>query len=708
MNFVRALWDRVREQVRADLARRERGETAFLVLVPVVGILTGLSALAISYLIAGVQSVLWGYGGDVLEAATRAGPLARIAVPALGGLLLGLLAYAMRRSPPRTPGTAGIIQALALKGGEISLVQTLPRVAAGVLTVSSGGSLGREGPISNFAAAIGSRLGRTFGLTPQALRVLVCCAVASSIAAVYNAPIGGAMFAMEILIGNFALEIFGPVVISSVLSTLIFRGATGDLPRFVLPEYHLVSAWEMPAYAVLGILAGLLSLCFIKALFLTEDLFKRLPIPAVLKPMLGLFLVGLLGCWLPQVFGNGYEPTNQILHDEMTLKMVLLLMVAKTVATAITMGAGGSGGLFTPSMMLGAALGSAFGSTLHGWLPESIAAPGVYALVGMGGVIAGTTYAPITAVLMIFEQTNSYPVILPLMVVCIISTVTARIFRKDSMHDEQLRRRGVVLPAGPEAGVMRNIRVADVLHDEVESLPLTAPFHEIVEWFLARRHQYLYVTDSAHRFVGAIPLHAIKSVLHYATTLPVVIAHDLVDPTFGFVTPKQSLAEIMDMFWRQACERLPVVDDAESRRLVGWISKRDLFGVYSQEILGKRHLMTRFTVSTKDGARHDYVELPEGFEVQVIPVSAGMAERTLREVGLLTAYAILVLQIRHRDPDSGEDLLQMPAASSFLHEGDRLVVIGKADNLERFREEMANAGTVPASTESSPRPSLTV
>jgi CIC family chloride channel protein len=658
---------------------------AFLALVPLIGVLIGLAALGVSYLIAGVQILFWGGGEDLALLAEHATWKMRVLVPLAGGAAVALLRWALR-AHGGGHGTAGIIQALALKGGYVSSLQTLPRAAAGVLTVACGGSLGREGPVIQVAAAAGSRLGRWFGLPPQYLRVLVCCAAASAISAVYNAPIGGTVFAMEILIGNFALEIFGPVVISSVLATAIFRSAMGELPRFVIPAYQLVSAWELPAYVALGVAAGLFSLLFNRVIFLTEDLFVRLRLPQPVKTMIGFTALGGIACWFPQVYGNGYGPTNLTLHDQMPLHLLAVLPFVKLAATALTSGSGGSGGLFTPSMMVGALLGSLFGFGVHGLFPQVTADPGAYAIVGMGGIIAGTTHAPITAVLMIFEQTNSYQVILPLMLVCIMSNLTARAFRGASMHEEQLRRRGVVLPSGPEASVMQYTRVEDVMHEEPEALGQTEPFRRVVERFLNTRFNYLYVVDRDGWYVGAVSLHALKNMLHYATMLDVVIAHDLVDPAFEFVTRKQTLADTMDKFWRQSCERLPVVESEQDRRLVGWVSKRDLIGIYSQEILQKRHLMARFALA-EDGQRRDvYVELPEGFELQTLHAGEA-AGRTLRELAPMS-FGVMVLQVRRLDSRSTAEAIVMPSADAKLLPGDRLLVIGTAERIGQFREAL--------------------
>jgi CIC family chloride channel protein len=679
---------KLRTFIWGQLARRSPSENAFLALLPVVGVLVGLTSVGIAHVIAFVQNRFWGSGENLLDAAQANPWPLRIIIPVIGGLIVGVIGW-VYRVETRGGGTSGMIQALALKGGYISLKQTVPRVAAAVVTLATGGSLGREGPMAMLASAMGSYVGRRFKLSPQQLRMLVCAAAASALAAVYNAPIGGSLFALEILIGNFALDVLGPVVVASVISTWIFRSCMVDLPRFVIPQYKLVSGWELPCYLVLGVLSGLVSVVFIKALFGATDLFERLRVPRWVKPAIGGALLGAFGCWLPHVFGNGYEPVNMVLHQQLAWKLLLLLLAAKVLATALTFGSGGAGGLFTPSLMIGALVGGAFGYGVHHLFPDHTAEHGAYALVGMGAIIAGTTHGPLTAIMMIFEQTNSYQIVLPLMFVCIVSHATVRLLKGSSLEEEALRRRGVTLPRGPEGSVMQTLRVADIMHDEVDAVQRDAPFAAVVEWFLKTQRNWLYVVDDNGRFLGAISLHAIKDMLHQTESLGMVVAADLVDETFGFVTPRDCLADTMDRFWQQDSERLPVLDDATSRKLIGWFSKRDLIGVYSQEILAKRQLLGHFVTSSDDEKRDVFVELPEGFELRTIELPSHLEGRTLAQLAPRSGYGVHVIAVKRIDPLAGRSRVDLPDPQTPLDPNDRLVVIGTFENIAAFMAALA-------------------
>jgi CIC family chloride channel protein len=686
--WVRSVGKTFQTLIRAQLARRTPGENAFLLLLPLVGLAVGFTSVATAHVISFLQKQFWGSGVDLLSAAERNPWPLRLVIPLIGGLLVGAIGWFFRVQT-RGGGITTIMQAVALKGGVISLRQTVPRDWAAIVTIATGGSLGREGAMALLASAIGSSAGRRLRLSSQQLRVLVCAAAAAALAAVYNAPIGGSLFALEILMGNFALEVLGPVVVVSVISTLVFRSCTGNLPRFEVPHYELVSAWEFLPYLVLGLLAGMVSLLFVRALFGSQDVFEKLPMPNWLKPALGMLLVGAIGVWWPHVYGNGFETVNLTLREQLPVALLLALVPIKIIASSLSFGSGCAGGLFTPSLMLGALLGGAYGYGVHALVPHLTAEHGAYALVGMGGVLAGITHAPLTAIMMIFEQTNSYQIVLPLMFVCIVSHFTVRALKGRSLDEETLRRRGVVLPRGPEAGVMQALRVEHIMHDDVSAVTATTPFPVIVGQFLREPYNNLYVVDQAGRFLGAIRLHSLKEMLDQADSLATVIAHDLVDESFALVTPRENLAETMETFWRESAERLPVVDNHKDRKLIGWISKRDLFGVYSQEILRKRQLLGHFVFHDANGPRDAFVELPEGIELRTAELPAHLVGRTLAELAPRSRYGVHVLAIKHRDPLTGRPVTAMPEPETRLADGDDLVVIGKSGDIERFMGALA-------------------
>jgi CBS domain-containing protein len=290
------------------------------------------------------------------------------------------------------------------------------------------------------------------------------------------------------------------------------------------------------------------------------------------------------------------------------------------------------------------------------------------------------------AFLMIFEQTNSYQIILPLMLVSIVSNAVSRRIKRESLHMESLKRRGLELPRGPEAGVMRTLRVSNVMHYEVQAVNQSDGFRTVVDAFLRQRINFLYVVDDTGRFVGAIPFHEMKEMLARSESVEAVIALDLVDTNFERVTPEYTLAETMDRFWKQNSERLPVVSSDRTGKLIGWISKRDLIGVYKQEILRDGRSMSRFGQSGDPEGKFDrFVELPLGFEVASLEVTPELARKTLRQLDMRSAYGLYILQITRDNPPQGVPRVEMPGPDSVLRVRDRVIVVGPSTSIDRFR-----------------------
>src|SRR5262245_1626630 len=344
----------------------------------------------------------------------------------------------------RGHGTSGIIEAVTKYRGYISMNRTLQMAGSTVITVGSGGSLGREGLLMRIGAAFGSLMGRRSFTTGNRLNILVGCGTEAAIAAAYNAHVGGAMFALQVVLRTSARESFGAIVVASDMGTIVARGLLGNYRAYNPPQLEmLVSGWELGHYVLMGILVGLASAFFILAMRAGEKGFDRIPLPIWAKPALGFGLVGVIGIGFPHVFGNGYDTVNLVLREGIPLELILVLPFLKVIATALTLGSGGTGGLFTPTLFVGSVLGSAYGSWCHHAFPTLTASPGAYALVGMGAMIAGTTQAPLTAILTIFELTGDYDTILPLMICCTVALLVSRLVHPHSIYSQSLLERGV-------------------------------------------------------------------------------------------------------------------------------------------------------------------------------------------------------------------------------------------------------------------------
>jgi CIC family chloride channel protein len=679
---------------RFGLATRE--ERHFFFLIGVVGVIGGLLGVATEGLIQAVQTTLWGYSGDLL------GPLLAhkvpvwvvIGAPACGGVLVGLVLW-LGRQPPGGEGMAMLIEAVALSSGKIPARPVLFDALTAVATVGSGGSLGKEGPMIRVGAMLSSLLGQRLGLPPHRVKILVGCGAAAGLAATYNSPIGGALFAMEVILGNFALEIFGPIVASSVIATVIARSVVGNVPFYAAPGYTLKSGWELLPYAGLGIVGALASLAFVFGIGAARRLFKRMTwVPRPLRPVLGMALVGVLGLYAPYALGRGYGTINLLLSGqlhlparlglphEFTILLLLVLALAKLLATALTSGSGGSGGLFTPSLAFGALIGAAYGYSIHGLWPNIASPYGAYAAVGMVAVMAGTSHAPISAILILFEFTGNYDLILPVMVAAIIASLLAKRLRPYSIYTEPLRGRGIELPWRMEEAVLAGLKAEDLVRPDPEVLHPGDHYRKVVETFLSGRRQRLFVVGDDRRLLGAISLHDIKHVLEHPEALTAVVAHDLMVPVGTVVRKDERLHRATQLFASSEYERLPVVD--EEGRLLGVLAKRDLLAVYAQEVLGRPAVLATFVSSGDAGGSRQYVELPPDFSLRTMPVPADIVGKSLAEVRLPQTLGARVIEIRRQGRQGEEPVI--PSADTVLEAGDMLVIIGPTGTMEGLSE----------------------
>lgn len=505
-----------------------------------------------------------------VESFVHLSPWWRFVIPGIGGLIAGLIMYFGVRWRGQIT-TTDYMEAVVLGDGKISARRSLVKCASALFTIASGGSIGREGPLVQLASLVASAIGRLQNWSTPRLRLLVGCGAAAGIASAYNAPIAGALFVAEIVLGSLAMEIFGPLVFSSVIATLTVRGFVGGSPLYHIPAFKLNGNWEIIPYVVLGAVAGLAAPWFIRLLRATETLAARIAVPVYVKMFVGGLIVGALAILHPEVCGNGYSAVNGTLRGDWVWQTLAVILIFKVLATAATFGSGAVGGVFTPTLFLGAGLGFLFASALQ-FLPGHLALnTSAFALVGMGAFLAATTHAPIMAIIMIFELTLDYQIILPLMLACVVGYYTSISIERRSIYAEALKRKG----AGDYRRQLAELHVRDLMkRDPITVLPV-AHFAEIGEKFITNRFNYLYVTNRG-QFLGAVSLHDIKNYLNSPELAKVVIAEDLLHGQFPVVAAGSTLGHALEIFTNHDGERLPVVEDTTERQLVGSISKTDL------------------------------------------------------------------------------------------------------------------------------------
>jgi CIC family chloride channel protein len=570
------------------LRLRLGGEGGLLaVLALLIGAGAGLGAIVFRGLIKGFTELFTGHadpsalGHFINPHLSFLGPFIVLAVPVVGGLLYGPLVY--RFSPEaRGHGVPEVMLAVHSEEGRIRPRVAVAKSVASALCIGAGGSVGREGPIVQIGSAIGSVIGQVTRLPGQELRLLVACGAAGGVAATFNAPIAGVFFALELILRDFQTRSFGVVVLSSVVATAVGRLVFGSGAFLSLPHFHLVSAAEYPFYALLGLLAAVAGVAFTRTLYGAEDAADRLwRGPAWLRPAAGGLLLGGLLLALPEMYGVGYPVLEHAIDGRYVAGLMLLFLVGKIAATSLTLAIGGSGGVFAPSLFMGAMLGTAFGLGAHDLLPSATAGAGAYGLVGMGAVFAAAGRAPITAVIIVFELTDDYSIILPLMLAVVIATAISRRLSSDSIYTLKLRRRGVEIerpaPGGPVAG----LRVGDVMRASPQALPASASVAEIAAAFLREHQSALPVVDEEGLLVGVISAREIERETDRESELDAAG----LSRSAPELHADQELAVAVELLAGADREALPVVA-AETRRLAGWIDHRDVLRAYAARLAG--------------------------------------------------------------------------------------------------------------------------
>ncbi len=537
----------------------------------IVGFCGALCSIAFRVATSAVHKVLTGSSAPGLaESFTHLPPLLRFVIPGLGGLIAGAILYFGMRWRGQV-ATTDYMEAVVLGDGKISARLSLVKCLSALFTIASGGSIGREGPLVQLSSLVASLAGRLQKWSIPRLRLLVGCGAAAGIASAYNAPIAGALFVAEIVLGSVAMEIFGPLVFSSVIATLTVRAFLGASPLYDIPPFQLGGNWEIIPYLLLGLCVGMIAPWFIRLLRASEKLAARIAAPVYVKMFVGGLIVGALAVLHPEVCGNGYSAVNAILRGQWFWQTLAVILIFKVLATSATFGSGAVGGVFTPTLFVGASLGFLFGDAAQRLPGHLLVNPSAFALVGMGAFLAAITHAPIMAIIMIFELTLDYQIILPLMLACVVAYYTSVSIEKRSIYAEALRRKG----AGDYRQQLAELHVRDLMKSNPLTVQPTARFAEIGEKFIATRVNYLYVTEG-ERFVGAVSLHDIKNYLNTPELAGLVIARDIVRDPFPVVRPEASLAEAMERFVHHDGERLPVVTNSRERRLIGSISKTDV------------------------------------------------------------------------------------------------------------------------------------
>jgi len=608
----------------------------------------------------------------------------RILAPAIGGFAAGSLVSLLLRKGSQ--GVADVMEAVALGRGRprlrIAAAQAAGTVAAGL----GGGSLGREGPLIQLGASVGQAVATRGTSSRRAHRALVAAGTAAGFAAAYNTPIAAVLFVLEIVIGTVALDIILPVVVATAVGALLTRAIVGGVPIYGARTFTLVSPGEFVFFGVLGVVTAIVLVGFMKLLGLGERGFHRLGLPRPLRAGLGGLIVGLMLIWLPDVAGNGFEPVRGILDGKFAIATLVLLVVAKAFATTASVTSGSPGGVFTPTMLIGATLGAICGELVAQIAPFGAnVVPGGYALVGMAAATAATTHAPLMATVLAFELSGDYDMVLPLLLATGISTLLARRLQRDSIYTAELRRRGIPSEGTVAERLAKTTPARDLMEPDPPTISASAGVEEVLAEIAAIGGRFLYVVgEGSLRAISLTNVKQLWAASLRGEAIPAQTAGDIAEPimTIGL---DESLLEIAEKLWRVDWGELPVVDPSAPQRPLGTISRRRLLGALDRELLQRDVLTTRIFSLGDRADSADYIELPDGHRIRDIAAPTWLIDQALDVGALRNRLGIIVVAVQREAERNAPRRWIDAGETRALRRRDRLLVISTDDELARFQ-----------------------
>ena len=657
-----------------------------------VGVGTGLGAVLFIELIAFVQRIFFEYAPSKLSFLGRG---TFILAPAIGGLVAGPI-IAFFASEAKGHGVPEVMQAIALRGGRIRPRVVVAKVFASAACIGSGGSAGREGPIVQVGAALGSTVGQWFHLSESRVRNLVACGAAAGIAATFNAPIAGVLFATEIIIGELQLGMLGSVVMSAVAASTVARIFLGDRPAFDIPNYGVQTPGEVLLYALLGVLAAFVAVGFIRMLYRMEDLFDGWHFPEALKPAVGGLLLGSMAFFypmvlglgfvsneeaklgfplaenVPHVLGSGFPTIEAALLGELSFSLLVVLIFLKPLATSLTLGSGNSGGVFAPALLSGAVLGGAFGRIVEYLVPGMTAGPGAFAVVGMAAVFAGAARAPFTAILIVFELTEDYRLIVPLMAGVIVSMIVAERLHRESIYTLKLTQRGIRLRRGRDIDIMETVRVDEVMEREPETIAADLPVTMLASEFLRTGHHGFPVLNDDGSLFGVVSLEDFRRAMKVKRDSDAqLVVRDIATNNVVSVYPDDSVGTALQRMAPRDLSRLLVVAREDPHHLLGVVRRNAIVHAYEVGVLRREE--ARYQTEQTKAVRHarvQFVEVtlePDSFAVHMDVIDLNLPRE-----------AVLVSIQR------GQDML-IPHGNTRLEAGDRVTALCERGCTDKVR-----------------------
>ncbi len=569
----------------------DQGLPVMMVLAVMIGMVGGLGAVGFHYLIKTMKSIFYSptTAETFMDVVLALPWYHRLLAPALGGLIIGpLIHYVVQEA--RGHGVPEVMESVALRGGRIRFRVAPLKALISAICIGSGGSAGREGPIVQIGASFGSSVGQFLQMSPEKIKTLLCAGAAAGVGGTFNAPLAGVIFGLEVFLREMKFRSLCPILLSAVVGTKLANsilGRTGSI--FDIPA-HTMTGWvELFPYVGLGLAAAAVALLYENSLYSLEHLFEKFTsLPRSVKPALGGLLLGTLALWTPQIMATGYPVMESVLHDRLPLQTVFLFMVAKIVATCLTLGSGGSGGIFAPSLFIGSMMGSAYGKLVHSWLPGIVAGPAPYAMVGMGAVFAGVSHAPVASVMLLFEMTRDPLSMLPLILACTVSSVATRFYQKRNIYTTKLLNRGVDIEAILEEAdraaknVLDGVKVREAMNTEVLAVSEKATVRELRERFREMSYEHLpVVREESGELVGILSSCCILR--HWDPEQEEsVVAGEIASSLSVRLSESDELAKALEA--SEGMDLIPVFSDDDCSKLVGVLSRKDVFHRFYQGV----------------------------------------------------------------------------------------------------------------------------
>ncbi len=617
------------------------------------------------------------------------GTAAVIILPAIGMLLQSFMIKGFPKISKRK-GVSDVIKAVSLRGGHISFRTTIFHFIAPAICIGTGGTLGPEGPAAQIGAGIASKIGEILGISSSKVRIFTAAGAAAAISAIFNSPLGGVFFALEIvLLNDFQTPTFSALILASVTGSTVSRIFLGNDPRFIFSTPHIGDYSDFYLYIIIGVFAGILSLLFIRYSSSVEYLFKH-KIYKHFPQWLGMLIVGLLvgisGYFYSDIFGVGYKAINEILSASLTWKFVITLLILKFILVPLTLSSGGFGGMFAPSLFLGACFGYLFAYSFNYFWGLNLD-PTIFVLISMGAVLGGINTIPISSILIIFEMTQNYSFILPLMLAVIVSTTLVQMIIKGSVHVKHLEAEGYKISAGREHNLLKSIKVSEIDLNSIELVDENTPLPKLVAKIIASPNSTFYTVNKEGIINGAITESELRPIItDYDNLKNVIVAKDVINPKIVTVDILDNLDYVLKLFSKRNLDQFPVVDKENPNKILGAISRQQVLRAYNHESL-KYNLADGLSTELRSLEQSNSTNIIKGFSIVEQKVPLHFTGKTLSELKMRNKYNVEVLMIKQIDPllkEEQEKKIVTPNPNYELKREDILVLFGEDKKIEEF------------------------